>query len=251
MAAHLPAAIGPFRRSGTMKAMPRIALIHATTIAMEPIKHSFKAAWPEADAVNILEDSLSPDRAKVTELTDDLVARIVALTGYARSIGSAAVLFTCSAFGRAIEHAAKQFDIPVLKPNEAMFEQAIRRGGRTAMLYSFAPAKEGMEQEFREEAERVDPSATITSFYVPGAIEAVRAGDVETHNRLIAAEAAKLRDFDAITLAHFSTARAREAVEAATSIPVLTSPDAAVAKLRVLLGMDNTVDERLVGRRSA
>ncbi|RUV17959.1 arylsulfatase [Mesorhizobium sp. M5C.F.Ca.IN.020.32.2.1] len=227
-----------------MKATPRIALIHATTIAMEPITHSFKAAWPEADAVNILEDSLSPDRAKVSELTDELVARIVALTAYARSIGSAAVLFTCSAFGRAIEHAAKHVDIPVLKPNEAMFEEAIRSGRRTAMLYTFAPAKESMEQEFREEADRTDPSAMITSFFVPGAIDAVRAGDVGTHNRLIAAEAAKLKDFDAITLAHFSMARARQAVEAATNIPVLTSPDAAVAKLRViLLGKDGPVHE--------
>jgi hypothetical protein len=44
--------------------------------------------------------------------------------------------------------------------------------------------------------------------------------------------------FDSIVLAHFSTARARSAVEAVTSTVVLTSPDAAVAKLRRLLGAD-------------
>jgi Asp/Glu/hydantoin racemase len=205
---------------------------------MDPIKLAFAERWPEAETVNILEDSLSPDRARVAQLTDELIERIVALAKYARLIGSDAVLFTCSAFGEAIKQAAKELDIPVLKPNEAMFEMAIRRGGHTAMLYTFPRSKEGMEQEFREEAERIDPSATITSFLVPGAIEAARTGDVDTHNRLVAAAASKLKDFDAITLAHFSTARALRAVEAATQIPVLTSPDSAVVKLRILLGKD-------------
>lgn len=214
----------------------RIALIHATPIAIDPIRKAFETAWPQAETVNILEDSLALDRARSAGLTEDLSRRIVELASYAQSIRSDAVLFTCSAFGQAIERAAQELDIPVLKPNEAMFEMAIRRGGRIAMLYTFPPSREGMEQEFREEAARIDPAATIESFFVPGAIEAVRAGEEESHNQLVAAEAARLEGFDAITLAHFSTSRALKSVEAVTRIPVLTSPDAAVAKLRMLLG---------------
>jgi hypothetical protein len=220
---------------------PRIALIHATPIAMEPIRLALETSWPEAEPVNILEDSLSPDRARQAEVTDDLVERIVALTRYAELGRADAVLFTCSAFARAIEHAASLASIPVLKPNEAMFEAAIRKGGRTAMLYTFPPARDGMEQEFREEAERLNPEASITSFLVDGAIDAMRAGDAATHNRLVAQAATGILDFDSVVLAHFSTARARTAVESVTSIPVLTSPDAAVSKLRRLLGADAPV----------
>lgn len=218
-----------------MPAAPRIALIHATPIAMEPIHACFVSAWPEAETVNILEDSLSPDRAKVPELTEALTHRIVALAAYAVQSGSDAVLFTCSSFGKAIERAAAELPVPVLKPNEAMFEAAIAQGGRTAMLYTFPPARGGMEAEFHEEAARLQPSATIKSFLVDGAIEAVRGGDVETHNRLVANAASRLRGFDAIMLAHFSTARALESVRAVTQIPVFSSPDAAVAKLRRIL----------------
>lgn len=213
----------------------RIALIHATPIAIDPIRASFAKLWPEAEPINILDDSLSPDRAKAAEIPEDLTERIVTLTKYAVSTGSDAVLFTCSAFGRAIEHAASTVEVPVLKPNEAMFEAAIRNGGKTAMLYTFPPARDGMEDEFREEAERLNPEASITSFLVEGAIDAVRADDAETHNRLVAQAASGLAGFDAITLAHFSTARALNAVRDVTSIPVLSSPDAAVSKLRELL----------------
>lgn len=219
-----------------MPTPPRITLVHATPIAMEPIRLAFAASWPEADVVNLLEDSLSPDRARQGDITDALTARIAALTRYASQIGSDAVLFTCSAFGTAIEQAATTVDIPVLKPNEAMFEAAIRRGGRTAMLYTFPPARAGMELEFREEAARMDPGAVLESILVQGAIEAVRAGDGEAHNRLVAEAAAGLEGFDSIVLAHFSTARALPAVRAVTDIPVLSSPDAAIDKLKRLLG---------------
>jgi hypothetical protein len=218
-----------------MSATPRIALIHATPIAMEPIEASFAVAWPEAETVNILEDSLSPDRAKAADITPDLAERICALAKYAFDARCSAVLFTCSAFGSAIEAAASKLPIPVLKPNEAMFEAAINQGGRTAMLYTFPPAREGMEAEFHEEAARLNPAASISSFLVEGAIEAIRRGDAETHNRLVVEAAASLRDFDAIMLAHFSTARALAPVRGVTDIPVFSSPDAAVAKLRKML----------------
>ncbi|TIS98322.1 MAG: arylsulfatase, partial [Mesorhizobium sp.] len=77
---------------------------------MEPIRSVFEAGWPGAEIVNILEDSLAVDRAKTANLTSDIARRIEALASYARSIGSDAVLFTCSAFGQAIEQAAAKLD---------------------------------------------------------------------------------------------------------------------------------------------
>jgi aspartate/glutamate racemase len=214
---------------------PRIALIHATPVAIEPIKEALETAWPEADPVNILEDSLSRDLAAAGELTAELTERFVDLARYARKIGANGILYTCSAFGPAIEKAASFLDVPVLKPNEAMFEAAIRCGGRTAMIATFAPAQASMEAEFREEAERLSPNATITTYLVEPAMAALRAGDAETHNRLVAEKARELSDYDALVLAHFSTSRAATAVRSVTSIPVLTSPDAAVAKLKRLV----------------
>lgn len=216
---------------------PRIALIHATPVAIDPIRSTLTRDWPEADAVNILEDSLAPDRAAAGEMTEALAERIIGLARYARGIGSDAILFTCSAFGSAIDAAAGMLDVPVLKPNEAMFEAAIRRGGRSAMIYTFEPARAGMEQEFRDEALRLDPTATLTSYFAPGASEALRAGDVDTHNRVVAEIAAGLTGCDSIVLAHFSTSRALPSVAAVSAIPALSSPDAAVAKLKRLLSV--------------
>ena len=52
---------------------PRIALIHATALAMAPIQQAFARHWPQADCLNLLDDSLSRDRAQAGELTPALV----------------------------------------------------------------------------------------------------------------------------------------------------------------------------------
>jgi len=52
---------------------PRIALIHATPHAIEPVNSSFKKLWPEASLQNILDDSLSKDHAAAGYLTADMV----------------------------------------------------------------------------------------------------------------------------------------------------------------------------------
>jgi Asp/Glu/Hydantoin racemase len=213
----------------------RIALIHAVVVAMQPIEDAFKALWPDADRANILDDSLSPDREKDPGLTPAMFRRFEALTRYGISIGAQAVLFTCSAFGEAIEAAAAKSEVPVLKPNEAMFEAALCSGRRIGMLATFEPSVGSMEQEFRELAAARGIDATIESYCVPGAMAALRAGDGGTHDRLIAEAAPRLRHCDAILLAHFSTARAAAAVSAVTSQPVLTSPGSAVIKLKTAL----------------
>ena len=76
--------------------------------------------------------------------------------------------------------------------------------------------------------------ARLRTTLVTGAMEALKAGDVDTHNRLVADQAAALGDCDAVMLAHFSTSRAAEAVRHVLGTTVLTSPDAAVTKLRRL-----------------
>ena len=55
--------------------MTRVALIHATALAVLPIASAFERLWPEAQLQNILDDSLSLDRARDGQLTpamDDL-----------------------------------------------------------------------------------------------------------------------------------------------------------------------------------
>jgi hypothetical protein len=219
-----------------MPSQPRIALIHAVTVAMPPVHAAFGRLWPEARLANLLEDSLSPDRAAEGELTAAMSARIMALARYAAGTDAAGILFTCSAFGPAIEAASRALaPLPVLKPNEAMFAEGLAAGDRIGMVATFGPACETMEAEFTEAAAAAGrPGARLRTVLVAEAMAALRAGDGATHDRLVAEAARSLADCDAVMLAHFSTSRALAATEAALAgaAPVLTAPEAAVRVLK-------------------
>lgn len=218
------------------KATPRIVLYHATPVAMDPVKEAMERLWPDAEAVNLLDDGLTIDRAKDgDELSEGLIERFVDFGRYAVSIGADGILVTCSAFGPAIDRMAEELPVPVVKPNEAMFRAAMDKGGRIGMLATFAPAVPTMEDEFKTFAAQSGLSSTLETVVVPEAIDLLRKGNVAEHNRLVGEAAPGMAGFDALMLAHFSTSRAAETVRAKVDVPVFTAPDAAVARMQTLV----------------
>ncbi|WP_426284010.1 aspartate/glutamate racemase family protein [Sphingomonas sp. NFX23] len=204
----------------------RVALIHALRESVTPINAAFDAHWPEASRMNVLDDSLSADRARDGQLSDALIERFLVLGRYVRDAGADAILFTCSAFGPAIDAVAADLrPLPVHKPNTAMIAAA-GDFGRVGLLASFAPTLESMVREFNS-------AQTVVTCHCGGALEALQAGNGDEHDR-IAAEAAitTLSECDVIALAQFSLARAAKKVAQATGKPVLTTPECAVLSLR-------------------
>ena len=209
----------------------RIALIHALKHSIVPIESSFAKLWPNARLMNLLDDSLSADLARDGHLTDAMTERFLKLGRYVISTGADAILFTCSAFGPCIEAvAAAHAPMPVLKPNEAMIEQATARGQRIGLLSSFPPTLASMPREFPTSVELVPKLAE-------GAMAALDRGDRAEHDRLVVEASRDLRDCDLIALAQYSMAPTVDLVAEATGRPVLTTPDSAVMKLKGLLGV--------------
>jgi hypothetical protein len=221
-----------------MSARPptRIALIHATALAMRPVHAAFQRHWPEAHCMNLLDDSLSVDRANAGRLTDAMVQRFVDLASYAQRTGCGGILFTCSAFGAAIEAAARATGLPTLKPNEAMFEQALAlaqpgRPLKLGLLATFQASIPSMAGELQQLAQQRGIAIALRSLFVPEAMDDLAQGRAGTHHRKIAGAAAALADCDAVMLAQFSMADAAADVQAQLPCPVLSSPDCAVLSL--------------------
>jgi Asp/Glu/hydantoin racemase len=221
----------------TSQAAPRIVLFHATPVAMDPVTAAMASLWPEAEPVNLLDDGLTIDRAKEgADLSEELIERFVDFGRYAQRIGADGILITCSAFGPAIDRMVEELALPILRPNEAMFREAIGAGNRIGMLATFAPSVATMEEEFRQFAAEAGSAATLETIVVPDAIDLLRGGDADAHNRLVAELAPRFADHDAIMLAHFSTSRAAESVRGEVDVPVLAAPEAAVTRMKSMVG---------------
>ena len=208
---------------------PRIALIHALAHSVAPINDAMARSWPEAARVNLLDDSLSSDLAQGRGGAP-MQARFLSLAAYAIDSGADAILFTCSAFGTYIESVQQRWpSVPVLKPNQAMIEEAVvgAAAGPVGLLASFAPTARSMPREF--------PVGTRLEIELAtSALEALDAGDLEGHDRaaLRGGQALVERGCAVVVLAQFSLARAAPMLRQSLGVPVLTTVDSAIAALR-------------------
>lgn len=226
-----------------MKA-PRIFLIHATALSIDPITAAFARLWPQARIVNLLDDSLSRDRVEEGGLTTSMKARFRTLSLYAVQSAADAILFTCSAFGDAIDLCKPDMAIPLLKPNEAMIDQALTQATRIAVLATFEPTIASIMAEFKQAAERSGRALEVVPYFVPGAIQALSEGNREGHDAAIAEMAGRVGACDLICFAQFSMTSAAGQAQARSGLPVLTTPDSAVLELRRMLRADDFVSSQ-------
>ncbi|MBA2723950.1 MAG: arylsulfatase [Methylibium sp.] len=214
---------------------PHVALIHALAHSMAPVNAAFERDWPQCQRMNLLDDSLSADLARGGQGLDARMhERFEQLAAYAVGCGAQGLLFTCSAFGPCIEAVARRRpDMPVLKPNEAMVAEALRRlapGQRLGLVASFEPTLQSMPAEF-------GAGIDVRTCLAEAALAALNTGDGAAHDAAVCAAARSLQaqGCAVIALAQFSMARAAPAVRQALGAggpPVLTTVDSAVVALR-------------------
>jgi Asp/Glu/hydantoin racemase len=224
---------------------PRIALIHALSDSIGPCHAAFARLWPEAYCFDLLDTSLSQDRAAIGQLDASIMRRVQVLADYAEaSSGEAgttqALLFTCSAFGPAIESVQRFTRLPVFKPNEAAFISAVTMASSVGLIVTFEASLESLSKELRHYAEIIGRSVAVEGVVAKGALAALQAGDGTRHDMLVAEAAATLRSADIIVLGQFSLARAAQEVERRTSLQVISTPEAAILGLRRALGARQT-----------
>ena len=227
--------------STTASEPARIALIHATALAMAPVQQAFARYWPEAQCMNVLDDSLSADHARACGvLSPAMTQRFDDLAHYSKRTGCTGILFTCSAFGPAIEAAGASVNIPTLKPNEAMFEQALtltqacsEGSASMGLIATFEASLPSMAAELQALAAARGRSIVLHTAFVPEAMQDLAEGRADMHHRKIAAAAEKaFKTCSVVMLAQFSMAAALAQVQTCVAATVLSSPDCAVLALK-------------------
>ncbi|MDV6330965.1 aspartate/glutamate racemase family protein [Asticcacaulis sp. 201] len=221
----------------------RIALIHALEESVLPIREAFARLWPEAYTFDLLDTSLAVDLAHTGTLDRAMMDRFQILADYAlasegKGGRTQGILFTCSAFGPAIDAVKARLPVPVLRPNESAFEAALEAGDRIGLIVTFGPSLAALKRELVDMAKARGRSLEVNAVLAEGALAALKAGDVDLHDRLVADAAGRIGDVDAVVLGQFSMARAHRAVERATHRRVISTPDSAVVALQRSLRSD-------------
>jgi len=217
----------------------KLALLH-TSAVLAPLFASLCAKWmPEARIFHMVDESLIKNTIQAGHLQKLTIRRLIAMIESGFDAGADAMLVTCSSIGPGVEIAQMLFDLPVIRVDEAMAQAAVLQGKRIGVVATLRTTLEPTAALVRSKARELGRDVEIVECLCEGAFEAVMAGDVATHDRIVgAALTGKMRDTDTIVLAQASMARVLEGLApGALPAPVLASPELGVQHARdVLLG---------------
>ena len=213
----------------------KVALIHALEESKQPVWKSFYDLWPEAVLSNYSDLSLSKDR-NLGQNENTIGQRISNLAKMAVSENADAILYTCSAFGDEINQVKDQYSIPILRPNEAAFIDAIQLKQKIKIMVTFLPSLELLTQEIKTMMVESNTELEVEGIYVEEALKSLQNGLVNQHDDLIAKIALDQKDDCTIILGQFSMASALSNIsEKNSDLRVLTTPDSSVLRLKKII----------------
>ena len=214
----------------------RIGAVSPMDNAMDAISAAFAELWPEAELFHVLDESLYLDFAGGKPQTDETGERLSKLLDYAAGCHADGLLFTGSVFGRWVEAARSDMDIPCLTSHEAMIEEAFTHGSRLGILTTVSGSLKCLVDDIDRHSKERGKPVTVTAHVLDAARSIILAGDVETHDQMVADTADEMTDCDCLMLGQFSMTSAMRLFTDMPDRPVLTSAHTAVRKLKRLLG---------------
>jgi Asp/Glu/hydantoin racemase len=214
-----------------------LALIH-TSPTLTPMFAALCAAeMPDVQIFHMVDESLIKETVRAGRLQRSTMRRLLWQVESAVATGADAVLVTCSSIGPGVAIAQQLFDTPVIRIDDAMAEEAVRMGSRIGVAATLSTTMAPTVALLRAKAAEIDKEIEIVEALAVGAFDAVIAGDVETHDRILSNTLLQeLQDVDLIVLAQASMARVVRALpEGVLKVPVLGSPELAVKRARGVL----------------
>jgi aspartate/glutamate racemase len=215
----------------------KLAFVHTAAPAIQPVMQFYSQAAPDLDITNLMEDGLL--RLLAERKHDTVFARLREMIGAARTVyGAELVMITCSSVPLTMARdISKESGLPVIKIDGPMARRAVEAGSRIGVAVTFRPTIEPTSKLLRETAATMGREVELVIQMVEGAYDALFAGDLATHDRLLLDGIRELaaKGVDSIVLAQVSMARVREAARDEVSVPVFSSLDTSLTAIRELL----------------
>lgn len=209
-----------------------LGLIHTSVALVAVFQELCERFLPGVNIFNIVDDSLIKSVVEFDSLNMLTARRVIAHIGSAADAGADHILVTCNAIGSAVEIAATFTNVPVLRVDQPMVDIAIKTGNRVCVLATLPVALGPTTELLKRRAAEAGHCVELTSKLFPEAFTALKAGNIELHNDIIACAIKELSSqVDVIVLAQASMAPVADLLKNESVVPIIASPTIAIQYL--------------------
>ena len=217
----------------------KVAVIHTTVVTCDGINSRLKALVPDAEVMNIVDDSLLNDVKKEGMLTKEVTRRLLTYALEAQDWGAELILNACSSVGEGVDVIRLLLKIPYLKIDEPMARSAVEKGEKIAVYGTVKTTLEPSARLISHIAEAEKKKVVVDSYLASDAFEALTVEkNQKKHNQILET---LIRDtgkqYDVLVLAQASMSVLIPCLADITK-PILSSMDSGVeAAAKVLKGL--------------
>ena len=218
-----------------LRKAPRVALLSSTRAVFSPMEVAFKAAFPEAQIIHLLDETLLEDFRRDGGLSPGSRRKALQMAVTAQDAGVDGILVTCSTLSPSVDDFRPFMVIPVVKIDEPVVEWVVQAADSVALLATAESVLKSVEPLVQGKARQLGREVSIRRF-VKGDIWPLLLKDPAAFYREVgeaATQAAK--ECQAVILTQVSIAPGREYVEAGVRDRVFASPVYAVQAIRRVL----------------
>ena len=189
----------------------------------------------EAELISLSNPGILAEVREAGYVTPRAAAELISMYMDAVKQGADAFLNICSSVGETadcVQTAAAYIGVPVVRIDEEMCREAVRRGNRIAVLATLPTTLEPTKNTVLRVAREMGRHVELTDGLIDGAFGL----DQEEFRRLLLAKAARVKDdADVILLAQGSMAYVEEDIYRELGIVTLSSPRFGAAELKKAL----------------
>jgi len=214
-----------------------LGLIHTSATLVPMFQQLVSEYLPQVKVFNIVDDSLIKNTIACGELTPTTARRVVNYVGSAELAGADFILVTCSSIGPAVEAAAALTNVPVLRVDQPMADQAVRTGKRIGVIATLSTTLAPTSDLVKRRAVAAGKEIELQAVLCEGAFDALMSGDGAKHDEMVGKTLRELSaKVDVIVLAQASMARVADALAPEDKkVPILASPGIAVQHIASIL----------------
>lgn len=216
--------------------MPKLAIIHTTPVTVEALKALATELMPEVSVVNFVDDSILTQLAENGGDINAVASRLIHYARFAEEVGSDVILSACSSVGEVVARMQADVTIPVVRIDEAMAEQAVRRGQRIGVAATLVTTLKPTLELLRQKAAASGRTIQVESRLVSTAYQKLLAGDREGHDTILAEALTDLaQSVDVVVLAQASMARVIPRLQDDLQGRFLTSPRLGMEQVKLVM----------------
>lgn len=215
--------------------MKKLAIVHTTPVTIESLKALASEILPDYEVINFVDDSILPQLKQNDGKVEDVESRLIHYYQFAEQVGADIILNACSSVGQVVQKGASQVNIPIVRIDEAMAEEAVKRGKRIGVAATLATTLRPTIALVTEKSADAEGDYEIESLLVSEAYEQLIAGNKEAHDAVLAEALLNfVQTVDVVVLAQASMARVVETLPVDVQGRFLSSPRMGMKRVKAM-----------------